>query len=111
MQLVDHGIKSQELEKLKDEVEGFFNLSLEEKIKYKIREGDVEGYGSVITSKDQKFDWGDRFYMTINPVHTRKPYLFPELPSSLRYLSISTYATSLYFSPLLFLKNIRINNF
>ncbi|KAK7303051.1 hypothetical protein RJT34_13950 [Clitoria ternatea] len=83
-QLVDHGISQLVLETLKDEIEGFFRLPLEEKMKYKIRAGDVEGYGAVIISEDQKLDWGDRFFMITNPLSRRKPYLLPELPSSLR---------------------------
>ncbi|TKY71920.1 Codeine O-demethylase [Spatholobus suberectus] len=83
-QLVEHGISPLVLETLKDEVEGFFRLPLEEKMKYKVRPGDVEGYGTVIRSEDQKLDWGDRLFMKINPLGMRKPYLFPELPSSLR---------------------------
>ncbi|XP_054803747.1 codeine O-demethylase-like [Prosopis cineraria] len=83
-QVVNHGISEEEQEKIRNEIEGFFRLPLQEKIKYKIRPGDVEGYGTVIGSQDQKQDWCDRFYMTINPLHKRKPYLFPELPSSLR---------------------------
>ncbi|KAM5587804.1 codeine O-demethylase [Rosa sericea] len=83
-QLVNHGVSPMLLEKLRYEVEEFFKLPLEEKMKYQIRPGDVEGYGSVVQNKEQKRDWGNRFYMTMNPVHRRKPYLFPELPSSLR---------------------------
>ncbi|KAJ7942781.1 2-oxoglutarate (2OG) and Fe(II)-dependent oxygenase superfamily protein [Quillaja saponaria] len=83
-QLVNHGVSFQLLENLKQEIENFFKLSSEEKLKYKIRPGDVEGYGTVIRCEDQKLDWGDRFYMILNPVHRRKPYLFPELPSSFR---------------------------
>ncbi|XP_061356074.1 codeine O-demethylase-like [Gastrolobium bilobum] len=83
-QLVDHGISTPVLETLKDEIEEFFGLPLQEKMKYKIRQGEVEGYGAVIRSEDQKLDWGDRFYMMTNPLNKRKPYLFPDLPSSLR---------------------------
>ncbi|XP_030971841.1 protein SRG1-like [Quercus lobata] len=83
-QLVNHGVSSSLLEKLNDEIEGFFKLPLEEKMKYKIRPGDVQGYGTVVRSDNQRLDWGDRMYMIINPLHRRKPYLFPELPSSLR---------------------------
>ncbi|XP_057422356.1 protein SRG1-like [Lotus japonicus] len=83
-QVVNHGVSSQLLEKLKLETEKFFNLPIEEKRKYQIRPGDVQGYGHAIRCKDQKLDWGDRFYMVINPVKRRKPYLFPELPSPLR---------------------------
>ncbi|KAK4271774.1 hypothetical protein QN277_020416 [Acacia crassicarpa] len=83
-QVVNHGVSEEQLEELRNGVEGFFSLPLQEKMKYKIRPGDVEGYGTVIRSQDQKQDWCDRFYMTINPIHKRKPYLFPKLPSSLR---------------------------
>ncbi|TKY71921.1 SRG1 protein [Spatholobus suberectus] len=83
-QLMDHGISPLVMEMLKEEIEGFFRLPLEEKLKYKIRPGDVEGYGAVIRSEDQKLDWGDRLYMVTNPLSRRKPYLLPELPSSLR---------------------------
>ncbi|KAK7303054.1 hypothetical protein RJT34_13953 [Clitoria ternatea] len=83
-QLLDHGISPLVLETLKYEIEGFFRLPFEEKMKYKIRPGDVEGYGAVMISEDQKLDWGDRLYMTTNPLSRRNPYLLPELPSSLR---------------------------
>ncbi|RZB82290.1 codeine O-demethylase-like [Glycine soja] len=83
-QLVEHGISSVVMKTLEDEVEGFFMLPMEEKMKYKVRPGDVEGYGTVIRSEDQKLDWGDRLFMKINPRSIRNPHLFPELPSSLR---------------------------
>uniref|UniRef100_A0A2N9EK05 Non-haem dioxygenase N-terminal domain-containing protein n=1 Tax=Fagus sylvatica TaxID=28930 RepID=A0A2N9EK05_FAGSY len=84
-QLVNHGISSSLLEKLNHEVEGLFKLPLEEKMKFKIRPGDVQGYGTVVRSDSQRLDWGDRVYMIINPIHRRKPHLLPELPSSLRF--------------------------
>ncbi|KAK9031140.1 hypothetical protein V6N11_032527 [Hibiscus sabdariffa] len=82
-QLVNHGVSISVLEKMKQEVEGFYRLPLEEKMKYRIREGDAEGYGTI-ERDGGKFDWADRFFMTINPIYKRKPHLFPELPSSLR---------------------------
>lgn len=82
---MNHGVSPTLLEKLKHEIEEFFKLPLEEKMKYQVRPGEVEGYGPVVNTKNQKLDWGDRVYMITNPIHRRKPYLFPELPSSLRY--------------------------
>ncbi|KAL6333147.1 hypothetical protein AAG906_028330 [Vitis piasezkii] len=70
-----------ELEKLHSTCKewGFFQNKIQDEAR------DFEGYGlSPIRSEDQKLDWGDRFYMTTNPIHTRKPYLLPELPPSLR---------------------------
>ncbi|RVX10832.1 Protein SRG1 [Vitis vinifera] len=84
-QLVNHGVDSSLVDKLRSEIEEFYKLPLEERMKYKMRPGDVEGYGlSLIISGDQKLDWGDRFYMITNPIHRRKPHLLPELPPSLR---------------------------
>ncbi|KAI9126939.1 hypothetical protein K1719_002535 [Acacia pycnantha] len=83
-QLVNHGVSEEELEKVRNGVEGFFSLPPQEKMKYRIRPGDIEGYGSAIRSQAEKQDWCDRFYMTINPIHKRKPYLYPELPPSFR---------------------------
>ncbi|RXH99027.1 hypothetical protein DVH24_011352 [Malus domestica] len=59
-QLVNHGVNPMLLENLEHEIEVFFKLPLEEKMKYAIRSGDVEGYGNIAKTKDQKLDWGDR---------------------------------------------------
>ncbi|KAA8519578.1 hypothetical protein F0562_013798 [Nyssa sinensis] len=73
------------VKKVKYEIEEFYKLPLEERMRYKIRPGDVEGYGqTILHSEDQKVDWADRFYMITNPINRRKPHLLPELPSSLR---------------------------
>ncbi|PIM98692.1 Iron/ascorbate family oxidoreductase [Handroanthus impetiginosus] len=84
-QLVNHGVDFSVVEKLKYEIQEFYELPLEERLRYKIRPGDVEGYGqTIILSPDQKVDWADRFYLLTNPIHRRKPHLLPELPSSFR---------------------------
>lgn len=84
MQLVNHGVSSSFLQMLRDEIEEFFKLPLDEKMKYGQNPGENEGYGNVVRSKENSPDWGDRFFMTINPVSQRKPHLFHELPASLR---------------------------
>ncbi|XP_047943411.1 codeine O-demethylase-like [Salvia hispanica] len=84
-QLVNHGVDTSLMDKMKLEIKEFYNLPLEEKLKYKIKDGEVEGYGQkIIVGDDEKVDWSDRFYMITNPLHLRKPHLFPELPSSFR---------------------------
>ncbi|TYG83366.1 hypothetical protein ES288_D01G162600v1 [Gossypium darwinii] len=93
-QLVNHGIKSSILERLKHEVEGFYKLPLEEKMKYKIREGEFEGYRTQKRGGG-KFDWCDKLYMMTNPILRRKPHLFPKLPSSLRLQELGTKLLSL----------------
>ncbi|KAI3442286.1 Fe2OG dioxygenase domain-containing protein [Psidium guajava] len=82
-QLVNHGIGPSLLEDLRHEIEEFFKLPLSEKTKFAVRSGEVEGYGSAPRSEG-KLDWGDRFFMIVNPVAKRRPHLFPELPLSLR---------------------------
>ncbi|XP_042944562.1 protein SRG1-like [Carya illinoinensis] len=44
-QLVNHGVSLSLLNKLNNEIEEFFKLPLEEKMKYQVRPGNVEGYG------------------------------------------------------------------
>lgn len=104
---MNHGVSPTLLEKLKHEIEEFFKLPLEEKMKYKIRPGEVEGYGSVVNTKDQKLDWGDRVYMITNPIHRRKPYLFPELPSSLRYSLSHTLKDLIYIQSFSHIQTLR----
>lgn len=74
---------------MKEEVVNFFNMPLEEKLRYKLIEGDYQGYGQTkLHTQDQKVDWADRFYMITNPVHRRKSNLLPEFPPILRSRSL-----------------------
>ncbi|XP_002528475.2 protein SRG1 [Ricinus communis] len=84
-QLVNHGISSSLLEKMKMEVQDFFNLPMAEKKKFWQYPGEVEGFGqSFVVSEEQKLDWGDLFFMVTQPAHLRKPHLFPKLPLPFR---------------------------
>ncbi|XP_059289699.1 protein SRG1-like [Lycium ferocissimum] len=84
-QVVNHGVSSSLVEKVKSEIRAFFDLPMEEKKKFEQQEGDVEGFGQAfVFSEEQKLDWGDLFYMTTLPTNLRKPHLFPKLPVSLR---------------------------
>ncbi|KAG6416718.1 hypothetical protein SASPL_124154 [Salvia splendens] len=94
-QLVNHGVDTSLMDKMKHEIKEFYNLPLEEKLKYKIKDGEFEGYGQKIAvGDDEKVDWSDRFYMITNPLHLRKPHLFPQLPSSFRE-TLETYISEL----------------
>ncbi|KAJ9153437.1 hypothetical protein P3X46_026876 [Hevea brasiliensis] len=84
-QLVNHGVKSSLLEKIKKEVQDLFDLPMEEKKKLWQYPGEVEGFGQAfVVSEDQKLDWGDLFFLVTQPVEARKPHLFPNLPLPLR---------------------------
>ncbi|PWA98228.1 oxoglutarate/iron-dependent dioxygenase [Artemisia annua] len=84
-QLVNHGVDKSLVEKMKNEVIEFFTLPIEEKLRYKLKGGEYEGYGqTILHAQGQKIDWADRFYMITNPLHRRKSNLLPEFPPLLR---------------------------
>ncbi|GAV60671.1 2OG-FeII_Oxy domain-containing protein/DIOX_N domain-containing protein [Cephalotus follicularis] len=84
-QLVNHGVSSLLVEKMKIETQDFFDLPMEEKKIYWQYPGEVEGFGqNFVASEEQKLDWGDLFVLTTQPIHLRKPHLFPKLPLPIR---------------------------
>ncbi|XP_020417720.1 protein SRG1 isoform X2 [Prunus persica] len=84
-QLVNHGVSSSLMDKVKIEIQDFFNLAMEDKKKLWQTPGDLEGFGQAfVVSEDQKLDWADIFFMTTLPVEMRRPHLFPNLPSPFR---------------------------
>ncbi|XP_041024779.1 protein SRG1-like [Juglans microcarpa x Juglans regia] len=86
-QLINHGVSSSLLEKVKSGIQELFNMDMEEKKKYWQGEGEgkVEGFGqSFVVSEEQKLDWGDMFFLITLPTYLRKSYLFPQLPLPLR---------------------------
>ncbi|XP_057422254.1 protein SRG1-like [Lotus japonicus] len=84
-QLVNHGVSSSLVEKVKLEIQDFFNLPMLEKKKFWQTPQLMEGFGQAfVISEDQKLDWADMFYMTTLPKHSRMPHLFPQLPLPIR---------------------------
>ncbi|KAI4323081.1 hypothetical protein L6164_022717 [Bauhinia variegata] len=84
-QLVNHGVSSSLVEKVKLETQNFFNLPMSEKKKFWQTPEDLEGFGQVfVVREDQKLNWGDLFLMTTQPIHFRKKHLFPSLPLPFR---------------------------
>jgi len=87
-QLVNHGMESSFLNKVKSEVQDFFNLPMEEKKNLWQQPDEIEGFGQVfVVSEEQKLDWADMFFLTMQPVRLRKPHLFPKLPLPFRFAS------------------------
>ncbi|XP_077250940.1 protein SRG1-like [Tasmannia lanceolata] len=84
-QLVNHGVDSWLVEKMKRKIEEFFGLPLEEKKRVWQQVGEVEGYGQAfVVSEEQKLDWADLFFLSTLPVHLRKPNLFNNISPSFR---------------------------
>jgi len=91
MQLINHGVSTSLLDKVKRGAQEFFDLPIEEKKKFGQREGEgVEGYGQVfVVSEEQKLEWADMFFMITLPPQLRKPHLLPSIPLPFRFLSLS----------------------
>ncbi|VYS46332.1 unnamed protein product [Arabidopsis thaliana] len=84
-ELVNHGIDPSFLDKIKSEIQDFFNLPMEEKKKLWQTPAVMEGFGQAfVVSEDQKLDWADLFFLIMQPVQLRKPHLFPKLPLPFR---------------------------
>ncbi|KAL4295671.1 hypothetical protein GQ457_12G024300 [Hibiscus cannabinus] len=84
-QLINHGVSSSLVERMKMEVQELFNLPMEEKKKLWQKPDELEGFGQAfVVSEEQKLNWGDMFYMITLPPYLRKPHLFPNLPLSFR---------------------------
>lgn len=94
-QVINHGVNHAVIEKMKSEIEGFFNLPIEEKMKFSQEPGDIEGYGQAfVVSEEQKLDWADLFYIVTLPKYLRKPHLIPKLSDTFRD-AIEQYAAEL----------------
>ncbi|KAJ6363290.1 hypothetical protein OIU78_003463 [Salix suchowensis] len=84
-QVVNHGMASSFLDKVREVSKRFFALSMEDKQKYSREADSIEGYGNdMILSDHQTIDWTDRLYLTISPENQRKIKFWPENPKDFR---------------------------
>ncbi|GJT46467.1 SRG1-like protein [Tanacetum coccineum] len=84
-QMINHGVSCSLIEKVKEEIQEFFDLPMAEKNKFLQEAGDLEGFGQAyVFSEEQKLDWADMFYVVTLPHYLRKPHLLPKLPLPLR---------------------------
>ncbi|GAB2278224.1 hypothetical protein Dimus_012920 [Dionaea muscipula] len=84
-QVINHGIDISMLESIERAAMDFFNLPLEEKQKYPMAPGTVQGYGQAfVFSEDQKLDWCNMFALGIEPQYMRNPKLWPANPPTFR---------------------------
>ncbi|KAL3534341.1 hypothetical protein ACH5RR_002802 [Cinchona calisaya] len=84
-QLINHGVSCSLVDKMKSETKKFFNLSMDEKLKFGQQPGEIEGYGQTfVVSDEQTLDWSDVFSIVTLPTHLRKPHLLPKLPAPFR---------------------------
>ncbi|XP_060197843.1 protein SRG1 [Lycium barbarum] len=80
-QVINHGIDLELLERMEKIAMEFFMLPLEEKQKYPMAPGTVQGYGQAfVFSEDQKLDWCNMFALGVEPHFIRNPKLWPTKP-------------------------------
>ncbi|KAI9128571.1 hypothetical protein K1719_000054 [Acacia pycnantha] len=80
-QVKNHGVDQKLLDSIEEISKDFFMLPLEEKKKYPMAPGTVQGYGQAfVFSEDQKLDWCNMFALAIEPHRMRNPNLWPNRP-------------------------------
>ena len=95
-QLINHGVGDEVIEKMKIEIQEFFNLPLKEKMACAQLPNNIEGYGQAfVVSEDQKLDWGDMLFLLPLPVPLRNMRSGRPYPLHSGNLPLRTY----YFEP------------
>lgn len=94
-QIVNHGIANSLIDAVKRAGKEFFQLPLEEKQKYAINPGDLQGYGKTfVVSEQQKLDWGDALGLIMFPSNHRDLTVWPVQPADFREI-VDTYNTEI----------------
>lgn len=85
LQLINHGVCDELIEKMKSNVEEFFQLPLEEKMAYAQLPNSLEGFGQAfVVSEEQKLDWGDMLFLLPRPISQRSMRFWPTQPTAFR---------------------------
>lgn len=86
---MNHGIENSLIDAVKRAGKEFFQLPLEEKQKYAINPGDLQGYGKTfVVSEQQKLDWGDALGLIMFPSSHRDLTVWPVQPADFRYSQV-----------------------
>ena len=87
LQVVNHGVAKEVLQKMKDAAAKFFELPLEEKNKYAMPSNDLQGYGqTTVVSEEQILDWSDALLLVVHPSYYRKLEFWPKSPKGFEYV-------------------------
>ncbi|XP_006645290.2 protein SRG1-like [Oryza brachyantha] len=82
-QVVNHGVEEEVMEEMEKAAREFFMLPLEEKEKYPMEPGGIQGYGhAFVFSEDQKLDWCNMLALGVEPAFIRRPNLWPTTPAN-----------------------------
>nr|AFK48283.1 unknown [Lotus japonicus] len=84
-QVVNHGIKTELMQRMKELTAEFFGLPVEEKNKYAMPPDDIQGYGHTsVVSDEQILDWCDQLIFLVYPTKFRKLQFWPETPEGFK---------------------------
>lgn len=90
-QVVNHGVDGELMARMEALAMEFFMLPLEEKERYPMAPGSVQGYGhAFVFSADQKLDWCNMLGLGLEPPSIRIPELWPANPLLFRSPSPQT---------------------
>lgn len=79
--MINHGVDLDLLAEIEKKAMEFFMLPLEEKQKYPMAPGTVQGYGQAfVFSEHQKLDWCNMFALALHPHFMRNLKLWPKNP-------------------------------
>nr|KYP64930.1 Protein SRG1 [Cajanus cajan] len=84
-QVINHGMESSFLNKVREIGKQFFHLPKEEKKKCAREPNNVEGYGNdIVYSQKHRLDWTDRVYLKVLPEDQRNFKFWPQNPNDFR---------------------------
>ncbi|KAK7256770.1 hypothetical protein RIF29_30238 [Crotalaria pallida] len=93
--LVNHGVKKEVLQRVKDVAAKFFSLPVEEKQKSSKASDDVLGYGhDPVLSEDQVLEWSDSFVVVVYPDRYSNPSYWPQTPKEFKEI-VEEYSSEL----------------
>ncbi|CAN1746398.1 2-oxoglutarate-dependent dioxygenase 11 [Linum perenne] len=108
-QVINHGVTEEVIQRMKLDLQEFFNQPLQEKMLYAQMPNNMEGYGQgFVVSEEQKLDWGDMLFIHSLPVNARNMRHWPRVPSSFR-TSLEQYSSDLEKLVLTLLNYMAIN--
>ncbi|KAJ8624272.1 hypothetical protein MRB53_032802 [Persea americana] len=82
-QLINHGVSEELIKEMKKQTLEFYNLPLEENLRYSHKEGSLEGYGKHFINS-QKLQWSDMMFLNALPVEDRNFSFWPKSPQGIR---------------------------
>ncbi|CAM8963598.1 unnamed protein product [Rhodiola kirilowii] len=92
-QVLNHGVRHELMDQMREIWRTFFHLPMEIKQEYANNPVTYEGYGSRIgVQKEAILDWSDYYFLHYHPVCLKNPNKWPALPLSCRD-SIDEYAS------------------